>query len=191
MRKIVFDIETTTKSPRNYFEMDNLEVSVVCIWNSEDDAFSSYFVEDLPKLWPIMERAELLIGFNSDHFDIPILNKYYTGDLTKIRSLDLLKEVKDALGRRIRLNSIAEATLGTSKLADGLKAVEWWKKGLKDKVVEYCIEDVRITRDVYNYALQNGLVKYKELGQIKEIKLDTSKWEAPLEQGAMTHTLPF
>src|SRR3989344_2851716 len=167
MRKIVFDIETTTKTPGNYFEMDNLEISVVCMWDSETDSFSSYFVEDFPKLWPVMEKADMLIGYNSDHFDIPILNKYYAGDLRKIRSLDLLKEVKDVLGRRLRLDTLAEATLGRNKIADGMKAIEWWKKGLKDKVVEYCIEDVRITRDIYNYAREHGLLKYKELGQVK------------------------
>lgn len=177
--------------PGNYFEMDNLEISVVCAWNSEDGQFTSYFVEDLPKLWPLLENTELLIGYNSDHFDIPILNKYYPGDLRKIRSLDLLKEVKESLGRRLRLDTLAEATLGCNKLADGSKAVEWWKKGLKDKVVEYCIEDVRITRDIYDYARKNGSLKYKELGKVKEIKLDISHWEQAGEQPAMTHTLPF
>lgn len=190
MRKIVFDIETTTPES-NVFDMNALELTVVSIWDSSNDAFSSYFMEDLPKLWPILERSDVLIGYNSDHFDIPILNKYYSGDLTKIRSLDLLKEVKEVLGRRIRLSSIAEATLGRDKTGDGLKAIEWWKKGEKQKVADYCVEDVRITRDIYLYALQNNALKYKELNQIKEIKLDTSSWERATEKQAMTHTLPF
>jgi hypothetical protein len=35
------------------------------------------------------------------------------------------------------------------------------------------------------------MLKYKELGKIKEIKLNTAHWEKPSEKAAMTHTLPF
>ncbi len=193
MRKITFDIET-----RNIFadvnstESTALDLSVVCIHDSKTDEYSSYLQEDLPKLWPILEQADMLITFNGDHFDIPLLNKYYSGDLKKIKSLDLLVEVRNSLGRRIKLDTIAEATLGTHKSGHGLQAVEWWKTGEIDKIIKYCIEDVKITKQLYDYALANGKLKYKDLvgGAIKDIKLDTSKWEK-IEDSAMTFTLPF
>lgn len=191
MRKIFFDIET-----RNTFgevgsnEVTALDISVVCIYDSETDQFSSYLQEDLNKLWPILERADMLIGFNSDHFDIPLLNKYYPGDLTKIKSLDLLKEIKNSLGRRIKLDDIAEATLGKNKIAHGLEAVTWWRKGEIDKIIKYCIEDVRITKEVYDYAREHGILKYKEGQEIKDFKVNTKGWEKK-ENSAMTFTLPF
>ena len=192
MRKIVFDIET-----KNFFQETgsndptSLDIAVVCIYDSSRDAYESFFEEELPKLWPIMEKSDLLIGFNSDHFDIPILNKYYSGDLTKIKSIDLLKEVRKALGRRIKLDTLAEATLGRGKTANGLAASKWWKEGKKEEVKKYCLDDVKITREIYDYALKNGCLKYRDGKEIKEIKLDTSKWEIPSEKTAMTHTLPF
>jgi len=193
MRKITFDIET-----RNIFadvnstESTALDLSVICIHDSKTDEYSSYLQEDLPKLWPILEQADMLITFNGDHFDIPLLNKYYSGDLGKIKSLDLLVEVRNSLGRRIKLDTIAEATLGTKKSGHGLQAVEWWKTGEIDKIIKYCIEDVKITKQLYDYALANGKLKYKDLvgGAIKDIKLDTSKWESKADS-AMTFTLPF
>lgn len=193
MRKITFDIET-----RNIFSDVNsndptaLDISVVCIHDSLNDSYSSYLQEDLPKLWPILEQADMLITFNGDHFDIPLLNKYYSGDLGKIKSLDLLAEVKNSIGRRIKLDTIAEATLGTNKSGHGLQAVEWWKTGEIDKIIKYCIEDVKITKQLYDYALQNGKLKYKDLagGAIKDIKLDTKNWEIKRES-SMTFTLPF
>lgn len=60
-------------------------ISVVCIHDSANDQFSSYLEKDFNKLWPILEQADMLITWNGDHFDIPILNKYYPGDLTKIK----------------------------------------------------------------------------------------------------------
>jgi len=191
MKKVVFDLETS-----NIFEevgssdAVDLDMSVACAYDYDTDKYYSFTRETLKDFWPILEKTDLLIGFNSDHFDIPLLNKYYMGDLTKIKSLDLLKEIKNSLGRRIKLDTIAEATLGKGKIGHGLEATMWWKNGEYDKVIKYCLEDVKITKEIYEYALTNGHLKYKDSGEIKEIKIDTSKWGNKSE-GTMTHTLPF
>lgn len=193
IRKVVFDIETT-----NIFsdvgasnDATKLDISIVGAYDSATDSYASYSVEELPKLWPIIERADMLIGFNSDHFDIPLLNKYYPGDLTTIKSLDLLVEVKNAIGRRLRLDTIAEATLGVNKSGHGLEAVQWWKEGKTDLVRKYCLDDVRITKDVYDYARKHKELKYKDFGELRTIKLDTKAWEIIETPSALTHTFPF
>lgn len=192
MREITFDIETANTLP-SLARQDvlRLDLAVVAIHDSATGEFSSYTQEELPKLWPIIEQADTLIGFNSDTFDIPLLNKYYPGDLTRIRSVDLLVEVQKALGRRIRLQSLAEATLKVGKSGDGLQSVRWWQEGLYDKVREYCIMDVRITRQLYDYALDKGALKYKDLKDIRDLKIDTSQWqqESDTQSQAFTHTL--
>ncbi len=191
MRKITFDIET-----KNLFQdvgsnnPTDLDISVVCIHDSSDDSYSSFLEGDLKKLWPIIERADMLVSWNGDHFDIPILNKYYSGDLTKIKSLDLMREVQNVLGRRLKLDSVGKTTLGKNKSGNGLDAVEWWKNGEIDKIIKYCIEDVRLTKDLYDFAITNGHLKFSDFGNIKEIKLDTTEWEVP-QSATMTYTLPF
>lgn len=192
MREITFDIETANVLPtmaRN--DLSRLELAVVAIHDSLTDEYSSYSKEELTKLWPIIESADVLIGFNSDTFDIPLLNNYYPGDLTKIRSLDLLAEVQKSLGRRIRLQSLAEGTLKVGKSGDGLQSVRWWQEGLYDKVREYCIQDVRITRRLYDYALEHGALKYKDLKDTRDLKIDTSDWRRDDAKNAFTHTLPL
>src|SRR5580693_6498873 len=119
MKVITFDIETTGEMTNGGIDLAKQELTVVCAHDSETGQFSSYLKEELPKLWPLLERADVLVGYNSDHFDIPILNKYYSGDLSKIKSVDLLKEVKEVLGRRLKMDNLAEATLGRKKTADG------------------------------------------------------------------------
>jgi DEAD/DEAH box helicase domain-containing protein len=177
MRAITFDIESISDSVvRGHVDVSEQELIVVAIHDSETGEYTSFDREDLPKLWPIIEHADLLIGYNSDSFDIPLLNRYYPGDLTHIPSLDLMFEVQKVLGRRLRLQSLAEATLGRGKLGDGMKAGEWWREGKKAQVREYCIEDVRLTRELYEYAMKNGVLKYKDLRQVRDIKLDTSHW---------------
>ena len=190
MRKITFDLET-----QNFFqdvgsnEPTDLDISIVCIHDSLTDQYSSFLYNELNKLWPILEQADMLITWNGDHFDIPILNKYYPGDITKIKSLDLMKEVQKVLGRRLKLDSVGEATLGKNKTGHGIEAVTWWQNGEIDKLIAYCLEDVKLTKELYDFATREKVLKYKDLGAIKEIKLDTSNWEIPASS-AMTFTLP-
>ena len=187
MRKIVFDIETKNEV---WGDPSSLDMSIICIYDSETDSYNSFLEEELPKLWPIIERADMLIGYNSEHFDIPIMNKYYHGDLTKIKSLDILAEIKNALGRRVSLDQVAEATLGKKKNGHGLQAIKWWKEGDIDSLRKYCLEDVKITKEIYDFALKNQLLKFKEAGKIFDIKLDTSNWEKP-NDSSLTFSLPF
>ena len=82
-----------------------------------------------------------------------------------------------------------KATLGQSKSADGLQAVVWWRQGRKQEVIDYCIQDVKVTRDVYDYALKNNKLKVDNKGIIEEIILDTSLWEKVEEKEAQPLTL--
>ena len=156
MHKLVFDIETqNTFQEAGSADPAALSISLVGIYDYETDTYSSYLENELGKLWPIIEKADMLIGYNSDHFDIPLLNKYYPGDLTKIKSLDIMKEIKESCGRRIRLDSIAMGTFGKGKIGHGLEAITWWRNGEIEKIRKYCLEDVKITKELYEFASKN------------------------------------
>jgi DEAD/DEAH box helicase domain-containing protein len=110
-----------------------------------------------------------------------------------MKSLDLLKEVRKSLGHRVGLGSIAEATLGVGKSGNGLEAVEWWKKGEIEKIIKYCIDDVKVTKQVHDYALANKKLKYKDSrngDQVIEFAIDTTGWEEA-DGAKMTFSLPF
>ena len=191
MNYVVFDLET-----QNIFadtgtsDPASLEISVAAVYDSRSGKFVTVTVDELASIWPIIEKAEALVGYNSNHFDIPLLNKYYPGDLSHIKSIDLLEDIKASLGRRLRLDAVAEATVGAKKSADGLTAVRWWRDGKIDKVKQYCEQDVKVTRDVFEYALQHGYVKFKDGTRIRDIPIDTSRW-LEKEEVAMTHSLLF
>ncbi len=168
MRIITFDIETKNQfSDVGKNDPLALDISLVGIHDSETNAFDSFLVADFPRLWKVFEKADAIVGYNSDHFDIPILNKYYPGDLTRIKSIDILKEIRGVLGRRVRLDAVADGTLGMKKSGNGLDAIRWWREGKIDLIRDYCLKDVEITRKVFDYALKNGHLKYKELGKRK------------------------
>ncbi|MFZ2522721.1 MAG: ribonuclease H-like domain-containing protein [Minisyncoccia bacterium] len=182
MKKVVFDIET-----KNIFHdvgsrnPEDLDISVVGLYDYESGQFLSFIEEEFEKMWPYFQNAELLVTFNGVYFDIPLLNKYYKkaglGDLSKTRHLDIFKEIKQTNGRWLKLDKIAEGTFGINKSGDGLDAIVWWRNGEIEKIRKYCLDDVKITRDVYEFAMKNKRLMYKEGPFVKEVKLDTKHWE--------------
>ncbi len=190
MRIVTFDIETIGGFSRGVWNINDLEMTICCTHDSATDSYDTFLKEDLPRLWKLFEQADVLVGFNSDHFDIPILNKYYPGDLSTMRSIDLLAEITNVLGRRVKLDAVAEGTLGAKKSGSGLDAMHWWKEGNIKKLREYCLKDVEITKKVFDYAVKRGSLKYKELGEIKSVVLDTSKWLVG-DTRPLTQTLGF
>lgn len=177
MRKeVVLDIETrNTFQDVGAYNPALLEVSLVGVYFYETDTFESFMKEDLPALWPRLERADRIIGYNLFGFDYPCLQTSYTGTLASLPTVDLLVEIEKQLGFRIKLDDVAQATLGVGKSGHGLMAVEYWRKGEIDKLREYCLQDVRVTRDVYDHALQNGFVAFNDRqGQRQQIPLSIS-----------------
>lgn len=188
---VIFDLET-----QNIFQdvgsndATDLDISVATFYETDTDTYTTVHIDDLESVWPIIERADALVTYNGNHFDIPLLNKYYPGDLTQIKSIDLLVSIRDSLGRRLRLDSVASATVGAKKSADGLQAVRWWREGKVKEIMKYCEQDVKVTKKVFDYALLNSAVKFKDGYRKKDIELDTSDWETK-EEVSMTHSLLF
>lgn len=169
-REVVLDIETrNTFQDVGSYNASLLQVSLVGVYFYETDTFESFMEEDLPKLWPRLERADRIIGYNLISFDYPCLQSYYTGELNRLPTVDLLVEIEKRLGFRIKLDDVAQATLGVGKSGTGLMAVEYWRKGEIDKLREYCLQDVKVTRDVYEHALQNGEVSFLDRQGQKQV----------------------
>lgn len=173
-REIVLDIETqNTYQDIGSRDTQLLKISLVGVYQSETNEYTSYLVDELPKLWPILERADLIIGYNIKGFDVPVMMNYYPGDLTKIPTLDLLEVIDKQLGFRVKLDDVAHATLGIGKTGHGLQAVEFWRQGEIEKLRSYCLQDVKITKEVYEFGLRERKVAYVDkLGRRVELPVD-------------------
>ena len=169
---LVLDIETQrlVQEVGGWEHIDKLGVSVACAYDSKTDQWLSYREEELSKLISLCEER-LVVGYNIRGFDLPVLVPYGL----KIHKLDVFDIMYDleALTRQrfLKLEAVAMGTLGTGKSADGLMAVEWWKSGQIQKIIDYCMQDVKVTRDIFNFGRQNGFVKIQrsEGGNITEV----------------------
>lgn len=166
MLQVILDVETkkTFEEVGGYFP-EKLGISFVgvCVRNglSGNGEMQEYFEADLPKLFPLLEQADIVVGFNIDGFDMPTFLPYYSGDISQIPTLDLMARIKDSVGHRIGLDAVAKETLGIGKSGNGLDAIKYYNSKQWDKLAAYCMQDVVVTRDVYDYGLQKGLVKFK------------------------------
>lgn len=191
--EVVFDIETQNTFAEVNNDFKKLKISVVSIYRSDTDSYHSFAENELGQLWPILEKCDRLIGYNSEHFDLPVLQNYYLGNLTVIPHLDIMKEVKEALGFRMKLADLAEATLDNiTKSADGLQAIRWWKEGKIDEIKKYCEQDVRVTKEIYDFGRANNQLFYKNFnGEILPFAVNFVVKPEEKQNTAINFTFPF
>ncbi|PIR58780.1 MAG: hypothetical protein COU69_03915 [Candidatus Pacebacteria bacterium CG10_big_fil_rev_8_21_14_0_10_56_10] len=166
MAQVILDVETkkTFDEVGGYFP-ERLGISFVGVCRrsgrSGPGEMLSFFEEDLDQLFPVLERAEIIIGYNLDGFDLPAFAPYYQGELTALPSLDLLARIKASAGHRIGLDAVAKETLNVGKSGDGLDAIHYYRTGQLDKLRQYCLQDVAVTRDLFDHGLARGHVKFR------------------------------
>ncbi len=174
MRHVFMDVETKQSFDEvGGFLPGKLGVSFVgvCIRDgySGPGSFKGFFEKDLSELWPIFETADVVIGFNNLGFDNEVLRPYYSGDPDQWNNLDLMQRFKEATGHRIGLDAIAKESIGVGKSGNGLDAITYYRENQLRKLAKYCLQDVAITRDVYDFGRTYSKVIY------------TNKWNRRIE----------
>jgi len=166
MKQLIFDVETKKifDEVGGYFP-DKLGVSFVgACWRvsaNEKGEMKGFFEENLGDFFQLLEQADLVVGFNSLGFDLPALSPYYGGDFSQLPNLDLLERIKKQLGHRISLDAVAKETLGLGKIGNGLDAIRYYQSGNMKALADYCLQDVAVTRDIYDYGLSKGKIKFR------------------------------
>lgn len=171
LNKIVLDLETQ----KEFAEVGGrgkphlLKVSVAGVYSYRDGKYQIFEERELHRLGELISAADQLIGYNIRYFDLQVLKPYLNFAFEKIPVLDMLEEVDKALGHRISLEAIAQATLGTGKIGTGLNAVRLWRAGQLDELRKYCLRDVEITKDVYEYGKKHGKLLYRDFFETRSL----------------------
>ncbi|NOR23960.1 MAG: DUF1998 domain-containing protein, partial [Desulforhopalus sp.] len=159
----VFDVETQRSAAEvgGWHRAERMGVSVAVLYDSGSDSYFTYREGEVSGLISHLEKLDLVVGFNNKRFDNRVLSAYTTLDLASLPTLDILEEVKNRLGYRLSLDSLAEHTLEVKKSGHGLLALKWYKEGRIDKIIEYCRKDVEITRDLFLYGIRNNCLLFQ------------------------------
>jgi DEAD/DEAH box helicase domain-containing protein len=162
MNLVYFDLETQkTFAEIGGHEPGKLLLACGVTWSTARGDFAVYWEKDAAALITELKTADRVIGFNILNFDYEVLKPYAPAEnFRAFRSTDMLQDLFRTLGFRISLESIAKATLGAAKTADGLQSVQWFREGKLEQVAEYCKADVDLTRRIYEFGRQNGYIHY-------------------------------
>ncbi|HEV8601601.1 MAG TPA: ribonuclease H-like domain-containing protein [Patescibacteria group bacterium] len=171
--KIVLDLETQKSFDEVGGRDKNhlLKVSVVGVYSYQKDQFLCFAEDQMYRLQELLASADQIIGFNIKNFDYQVLQPYLSFNLNEIPTLDILQEVEKIIGHRVKLDNLAQMTLGTGKSGDGLEALKLYKQGRMDDLKKYCLDDVRITRDLYDYVSKYSKLLFKDYFETKEIQI--------------------
>jgi len=165
-RTLVFDLETkrSAEDVGGWGNIHRMGLALGVTFCLEEDAFHTWFEDDVRDLEAELLSATLVVGFNVKRFDYTVLRGYTGRDYAaQVPTLDMLEEIHGLLGFRLSLGHLAQETLGFAKSADGLQSLEWFKEGKIDLIEEYCRKDVEITRDLWLHGREKGYVLYKDL----------------------------
>lgn len=163
MKNIVyFDLETQKSADEvgGWDHIRDMKMSVGVTYSTARGGYKIYPEKDVDDLVTELLRADLVVGFNNLRFDNEVLHGYTVMDLSQAPTLDLLVDLHKTLQHRLSLDSIATASLGAEKTAEGLQAIEWYKQGKLMEIAEYCCFDVKITKLVHEFGVANKQVFY-------------------------------
>lgn len=185
---IVLDLETQNKFQDVGYDHKKLLVSVCGIYDYATDTYRTYMENELAEVFKLFEHASAIIGFNIRKFDLPVLSPYYVGDIMQFQMLDIMEEVEKVLGHRLALDDLARATMDVKKSGHGLLAIDYFREGKWEELKSYCLSDVKVTKDLYEYGK-----KFKKLFFLShkgKIEIPIS-FELQTPPSTVTLSLPF
>jgi DEAD/DEAH box helicase domain-containing protein len=157
---VYFDLETQMSAEEvgGWDKISAMRMSIGVTYSTARGGYKIYGEPQVNDLIQELQRADLVVGFNNLRFDYEVLHGYTTLDLRQLPTLDMMVKLQDTLNHRLSLDSIATATFGLEKTAEGLQAIRWFKEGRLLEIAEYCCFDVKLTKLVHEYGAQ-----YKQL----------------------------
>ena len=161
---LFFDLETLRGAEEvgGWEHIMRMGLAIAVVYDEAAGAFRTYREADVDRLIVELMSAHLVVGYNLKRFDYTVLRGYREAAFDRIPTCDMLEEIHRKLGFRLKLNDLAEVTLGGGKSSDGLQSLRWVKEGRLDLVEEYCRKDVEVTRRLYHYGRDKGYLLYHD-----------------------------
>lgn len=181
MDTLVFDIETQnffTDPEVGWDNYEALRISAVGVYSYAQDKYFCFEESELRQAAELFRESGKLVGFSLNRYDVPVLNVYFQRldaekklNLWERERVDLLEEVETASGQRVSLSKLAYANLGVRKEHHGSEAIELYRSGRMKELKEYCLNDVRLTKELYDLYTGQGhlLIPDKLSGEVVKV----------------------
>jgi len=180
---VVLDIETcrTDKEVGGWENAVDMGCSIAVMYIPDTRSYKWYEgnnPQHMKQLFQDLSFADVVVGFNLIKFDYKVLQPYATRnifELTRLPTFDMLYHIKNQSKRYISLDTLASLNLNERKSGDGLYAVELYKKGRIEQLIQYCMHDVYLTRQLFIEAYNQGGLQIAMRHRTNSI-LDVKHW---------------
>ena len=191
---IVVDVEikrTIEETPGGWGATDKLGVAVAVVYSYNRDRYRVFgdTLDEFIALRSMIRGADRITGFNTFNFDFPVIFEYPKKEWLagcevrselEPKSNDLLRRIWQSLGLDPdsfspahggwSLQNVVKGTLGsTGKIGHGANAPKWYQAGEWGKVVNYCVDDVSLERELSEFIDKYGYVINGKTGQKLDI----------------------
>jgi hypothetical protein len=184
---LIYDIEIIKAiPPRNPLErLDGIDycdgwgavgqmgVSVIGCYDYRDDRYRVFCQDNFAEFQDLVHGCSVVIGFNNAKFDNAVLKACGIVDIWEEKTYDILQEIWAANGARFSpsgLDAVCKANFGTSKTGDGALAPVDWQRGNYGKVIDYCMNDVRMTKQIMDLVLSGASIISPKDGKLLNLK---------------------
>lgn len=182
---VVVDVEIakTIEEVGGWRHTELMGVACAVVYEYLTDRFRVYGPDDVALLQVRLLEAERITGFNSFRFDFPVIwrlpGRQRVEEL-RPKSNDLLQRIWMSLGldpeqfsnahKGWGLDVVAKGTLCAGKTGHGAEAPIMFQEGRWAKLVEYCMDDVRLTRDLSDFIDRYGYVVNGKTNQVLPVQ---------------------
>lgn len=183
--KIVIDIETANSFAEvgGKQNLHLLKISLIGIYSYQMNQYFVFEEKEFPEFEKFLQKIGAFIGFALHRFDLPLLKANFPKEyFQEIITVDLLEEIEKVRGHKIKLDEIAQATLGKKKIGNGQQAIQLYKEGKIEELKSYCLKDVEITKDLYEFALENRYLYLPSFNGPLKIPLNLENLDEKLAQ---------
>ncbi len=157
-------------------DFENMGVSIIGAYDYDTSRYRVFAEDNFDQFQELVDSTDLVIGFNSLAFDNQLCaaNGIMVDDE---ESYDLLVEIWKAagLGNKFKypshagysLDTCAEINFGVRKTGHGTFAPVDWQKGNIGAVVDYCLNDVYLTKLLVDHIIDQEWIKSPKNKELK------------------------
>ena len=138
--------------------------SAIALYDTRDMWLYLYDDHTIENAARHLEAADIVVGYNSERFDLPCIEGLTHRRLRIRRHIDIYRLLVQEYARRgitgqkgdFTLDTISKKNLGRGKIDHGDNAKELARKGHWGRLMNYCADDVHLTHDLYNKLIADG-----------------------------------
>jgi hypothetical protein len=164
---------------RGWDDHAGMGISCICAYDCEESCYRVFLKDNFGEFQDLVNAHDFIVGFNSIAFD----NRLCAANgitVPENKSYDLLQEIWVAAGLSpsfqypshtgYGLDAVCHANFGLRKTGNGALAPVDWQRGRHGKVIDYCLQDVRMTKKLLEISLLGEIVDPRNLNKTLRLR---------------------